>query len=250
MRVVTYNLRHGGSKRNHWQSIFAEFDPELFLVQETYAPREHLPPLLTDVDESHWVWSQATLKGVARKWGSAVYSKSHDSTAIDVPEKLRGWIVGSYFDPIKGDPYFSNPLHVFSVHAPSGMGSYQSIVNEILDEIGRLANGGDVLIAGDFNLTVGVNIPSTERPTRPGDLRIQQRLREEFNLINCWQEANPGKPLAQTLRWSNKPEIPYHCDGIFVPNHWAENLVSCEVLSGEPWIELSDHNPIVAEFRT
>ncbi len=79
---------------------------------------------------------------------------------------------------------------------------------------------------------------------------IQARLRDDFSLINCWETANPGVVPAQTLRWSRNPTVPYHCDGIFVPASWSPKLKSCEVLSGPLWDQLSDHNPVVAEFHS
>jgi hypothetical protein len=44
MNLVTYNLRSGGTGRLHWSRIIDEFRPGLFLVKETAAPEEHLPP--------------------------------------------------------------------------------------------------------------------------------------------------------------------------------------------------------------
>ena len=70
----------------------------------------------------------------------------------------------------------------------------------------------------------------------------------EFGLLNCWQTANPDQPLCQTLRWTGDRAIPYHCDGIFVPRSWKDRLKSCEVIAGDEWNRLSDHNPVVACF--
>ena len=109
-------------------------------------------------------------------------------------------------------------------------------------------NGADVVIGGDFNLVVSQRHQSEERETPGGARKIQARLRDEFGLLNCWQTANPNRPLPQTLRWSNQPDIPYHCDGIFVPVNWGDRLRSCEVISGKLWNSLSDHNPVFAEI--
>ena len=68
--------------------------------------------------------------------------------------------------------------------------------------------------------------------------------------MNCWGEANPGLPLAQTLLWSDAPETSYHFDGLFVPRSWSGRLQSCEVISTPEWDRLSDHNPVVARFGT
>ena len=77
--------------------------------------------------------------------------------------------------------------------------------------------------------------------------KANRRVRE-FGLISCWQAANPNRDLPQTLRWSRDQAIPYHCDGIFVPDAWYRYLDQCEVLASPLWEELSDHNPVVATF--
>src|SRR5262249_13214575 len=140
------------------------------------------------------------------------------------------------------------PLRIFSVHAPSRRHSYARAVHEILDLIADSAGEGDVAIGGDFNLTVSPRQPSEGPIASAADLAIQRRLREEFGLVNCWEAANPGRPLAQTLRWSNDRAVPYHCDGLFVPQSWSASLRSCEVVSSPEWEALSDHNPVVARF--
>jgi endonuclease/exonuclease/phosphatase family metal-dependent hydrolase len=122
-------------------------------------------------------------------------------------------------------------------------------VNRLLDEIKKVAAGREVVIGGDFNLTVS-RWPGPKRPTGKQDLAIQARLAGEFGLLNCWQAANPEQPLCQTLRWTGDRSIPYHCDGIFVPKSWSKRLESCVVLSGNEWNQLSDHNPVVACFRS
>ena len=81
-----------------------------------------------------------------------------------------------------------------------------------------------------------------------GEREILDRLSAEFNLISCWQAANPERPLTQTLRWSANWSAPYHCDGIFVPSARGARLASCRVVTGSRWTGLSDHNPVVAEF--
>lgn len=107
-----------------------------------------------------------------------------------------------------------------------------------------------MVIGGDLNLEISQRHESEPTKTSAADLAIQSRLRDEFGLANCWQAANPTKDLPQTLRWARDGGmVPYHCDGIFVPQSWASRLHSCEVHSNEEWDKLSDHNPVVAEFE-
>ena len=129
------------------------------------------------------------------------------------------------------------------------MGSYQKVVNEMLDGLLAFRKDAEIVIGGDFNLTVSQRHTSEERTTSNADRKIQTRLRDEFGLINCWQHANPDVPLSQTLRWGSKKDVPYHCDGIFVPQAWTASLSNCEIISGESWDRLSDHNPVIADFR-
>ncbi len=163
---------------------------------------------------------------------------------VPVPD-FEGWVCGAEVEGLPGHP---EPMLVFSLHAPTGNGTYQKAVNNILDRILSLAHGRELVIGGDFNLAISTsNDPAN--PVTKQDLAIQARLSDELGLINCWQTKHPDIPPAQTLRWNNAPTNPYHCDGIFVPAKWRDRLQSCEILSGETWNELSDHNPVVATFR-
>lgn len=243
MKIATYNIRRGGTPRVHWQKIIYDHGVELLLVQESYHPDEHLPPLHFPQARSQSVWEPVPAYG----WGSAVFSNTGSLKPVPVPG-FTGWVVGAKISGASWQAGSTDPLHVFSLHAPTtNNGDYPKQVNLILDEIKRIAGGREMIVGGDFNLTVS-NCPDSDRPISKADLAIQTRLADEFDLINCWQEANPNQPLPQTLRWSGDRTIPYHCDGIFVPRSWKDRLQSCVVPAGEEWNVLSDHNPVIASF--
>jgi endonuclease/exonuclease/phosphatase family metal-dependent hydrolase len=122
-------------------------------------------------------------------------------------------------------------------------------MHRILDEIAALAAGSDLILGGDFNVVVGYRLAHEPIQVTRGERLLLERLTNEFGLISCWQAANPGRRLAQTLRWSANRTLPYHCDGIFVPSGWRDRLLSCRVVRGSRWSAMSDHNPVVAEFR-
>jgi endonuclease/exonuclease/phosphatase family metal-dependent hydrolase len=242
MKIATYNILKGGSKRVHWAKMIKDYSVDLLLVQESYSHDEHLPPHLCPEARSQSVWEMVEKNG----WGSAVFSRTGSVKSVTVPG-FSGWVVGA---KIRGAPWqagLCDSVLAFSIHAPVSKGSYSKPVNQILDEISRIARRREIIIGGDFNLTVS-NWCGAERPPCKQDLAIQARLAEEFGLLNCWQEANPNQPLHQTLRWTGDRTIPYHCDGLFVPRTWKERLQSCEVLSGDEWNRLSDHNPVAACF--
>ena len=242
MRLATYNILKGGSQRVHWVKMIEDHSVDLLLVQESFIHDEHLPALLYPKLRSQSAWAMAEQNG----WGSAVFSRTGSVKPLAVPE-FSGWVVGAEISGASWQAEFADPLLAFSVHAPSKGKSYQWQVNKLLDAIKKLAGGREVVIGGDFNLTVS-HWPGSERPVSKRDLAIQARLVDEFGLLNCWQKANPDQPLHQTLRWTGDRTISYHCDGLFVPKGWKTRLQSCSVLTGEEWNRLSDHNPVMATF--
>jgi endonuclease/exonuclease/phosphatase family metal-dependent hydrolase len=170
-------------------------------------------------------------------------------TEIAVTEPaLKGWIAGGRIDePVMGGGC-GRPLAVFSVHAPTP-GPYDKNVNKILDYLIEVSVGCDLVVGGDFNVTTAVRHQREALENTPAERRIIERMRTEFGLINAWQVLHPNQDLPQTLRWTGNRAAPYHCDGLFIPLAWVRHLEFCEVIVGDEWSILSDHNPIVASFR-
>jgi hypothetical protein len=186
----------GGARRNHWIKMLEEFAVDLILVQETFPQHKHLPPLLYPNSQVRLVWEMVKQTG----WGSAVISSSGAMRLVPV-HGFPGWCVGAEISGAAWQIGIADPLLVFSVHAPDGASRYQGQVNKLLDEIKGVADGREFVVGGDFNLTISRG-PDPALPSDKWDLAIQERLSGEFGLLNCWQAANPGQPLAQTLRWS------------------------------------------------
>ena len=243
MRIITYNLRAGGAGMTHWGKVFDEFDPDVFLIQETYEPIQHLPPLIYGERHRDACWKR--VEGV--KWGSAVWVKNTAARPLELPD-FHGNVVGVEVDASAFSVSDGRPIRFFSVHAPD-RGGYQRAVNSILDMIEANRGDADLVVGGDFNLTVGVRLESEELKTSKADLAILARLSDEFGLVSSWQAANRGIPLPQTLRWAKDRVPPFHCDGIFIPQNWTSRLRSCTVVTGPEWNDQSDHNPVMVEIE-
>ena len=241
MKIVTYNLRNGGKKGSkQWEKIIEEFSPDLILAQETRQPQSSFPDEQNSLESWSSIWNP-----VNPKWGSAILAPRYEIIPIPV-QGFEGWVVGGKIDSfaIGG---VARPVSIFSIHTPSG--NYEKNVNDILDCVQKVADGSEILIGGDFNITTAVRHPGEGSNNTKAGLAIFDRLRKKFGLINCWQVAHPNENLHQTLRWTGDKEFPYHCDGIFIPHSWLRYLESCEIVSAG-WPEMSDHNPIVATFST
>ncbi len=242
---MAYNFLSGGSalRAGHWSRVCARLGPDIVLAQECRLPEdspgERFRPSLADT----LLWAPAA----TRRWGSAILARAARAAPLRVPG-FAGWVVGAELSSARWD--LDRPLRVFSIHCPVGERGYVRTMHQILDRIARMRDGADLLLGGDFNVAVGHRLPHERVAMSRGEREILERLSAEFDLISCWQAANPGRPLAQTLRWSANREAPYHCDGIFVPSAWGARLASCRVVTGSRWRQLSDHNPVVAELLT
>ena len=67
MNIVTYNMRFGGASKDHWQQIVEQFDPDIFLVQESFNPADHHPA------GNKWCHNTIWRPVEGLNWGSAVY---------------------------------------------------------------------------------------------------------------------------------------------------------------------------------
>lgn len=237
LRIVTYNFLTGGSKQrnSHWSLLRAHLQSDILLAQECRPqPAGELPRIAA-------LWEEA----VGGRWGTGLFTTEAGIRPIEVPG-FTGWVVGGELDP--GLWVTGRPLRVFSVHCPPGKRGYVRTAHELLDRLTDVARGADLILGGDFNVAVGFRGPDEPVKMSSAERELLNRFVGEFDLIPCWQTANPGEPLAQTLRWTGNRAAPYHCDGIFVPHTWRERLRSCDVITGPEWTALSDHNPVIATF--
>lgn len=211
------------------------------LAQECRRPEDCPGERFRPSREDGLIWAAAG----SSRWGSAVLMRSTRLAPIAFPD-YAGWIVGGTLESV---PWRNDrPVRVFSIHCPVGARGYIRTMHEILDRLAPLAEGADLILGGDFNVVVGYRLPTEHRTISRGERGILDRLAQDFHLVSCWQAANPDRPLAQTLRWSADRTAPYHCDGIFVPPSWLARLTSCRIVKGSRWSQLSDHNPVVANF--
>jgi exonuclease III len=244
LRLVAYNFLSGGSAKRpgQWSRVLKKLEPDVVFGQECRPPGECLGESFRPTAEDSFVWRPA---GKPRRWGTGVLVRAGRLAPIAVPH-FAGWVVGG---EIRSSRWSARPVRIFSVHGPAGERGYVRTMHAILDRILDLRGDADLILGGDFNVAVGRRPADDPRPFSRGERELLDRIDGELDLISCWQTANPGKRLAQTLRWSGNPSIPYHCDGIFVPRGWVPRLASCRVVRGPRWTRLSDHNPVLVELR-
>jgi endonuclease/exonuclease/phosphatase family metal-dependent hydrolase len=245
MRLVTYNVRQGGSRDpTLWARLLPDLAPDLLFVQESRDPTHSWLAALPSTFKEAWLWVAVP----GGRWGSGLWMRDGHLTPLAVPEDFTGRVVAAVVEGHEWPGIGKSPVVALSIHAPTRKGSsYVKEVGRILDFAGTLAEGRPLILAGDFNVVVGLRQPGQRPSVTRGERALLQRLQEDFGLIPCWQTAHPGEPLARTLRWMHRSDsLPYHCDGLFIPATWTSALQGCTVLEGEDWCAFSDHNPVVA----
>jgi endonuclease/exonuclease/phosphatase family metal-dependent hydrolase len=231
MRLATYNLRAGGSP-GAWAAIRA-LEADLCFLQEARDPTARVTDLFAAPPAIAW---SAVAHG---RWGSALLSTGSLIEPIRVPG-FEAWVTGGGVHGPAGE------MLAFSVHIPAG--PYVRQAGRLIDALKPLGGSLPMILAGDWNVAASRRAADDPIPFAAAEARILDRLEAELGLTSAWQAVHPGEPLAQTLRWTRQPTLPYHCDGIFVPMSWVPALDSAEVLGGDPWPTLSDHNPVVARI--
>ena len=230
LRIATYNCLVGGSasRNGHIDRLLHDVGAHVVLSQEA------CPPAAND-QGIFW----RSVRGY--RWGSGIHVSGVQ--AIEIPmRRFRGWVIGIEVQLLR-------KTRIFSVHCPAGEHGYVRTMHEILDALERQRVGADIVMGGDFNVAAGYRGPNEPVRMSKGEREVLDRMTSQFKLIPCWQAMHPDTPLAQTLRWTANRAAPYHCDGIFIPRSWQPHLRSCEILAGDPWEQMSDHNPVVAELE-
>ena len=236
MRVVTWNLFNGAGAAA-WPRLRTALGVDLLFFQEAKPPAA----------EDGLVWEAVP----GNRWGSGVLTTWGRFRPVPIPN-YEGWMVGGELIG-SGWNDADRPLYAFSIHTPSpGVGRtrlrYVPEFRNFLDELGRqVPRGSDLILAGDFNFTLGERTAGESLKTTDDERRVLAQL-SEMGLACAWTTTHAGRPLAQTLRWTTDSApgrtTPYHCDGIFLPAAWADGLIS-EVLTSACF-EVSDHYPVAA----
>jgi exonuclease III len=241
-RLVAYNFLAGGSAKRpgQWSRVLGALRPDVVFGQECRPPHACPGERFRPTADDAFAWRPARMG----RWGTGLLVRGARLVPIAVPQ-FDGWVTGG---EVQGPRWSTRALRVFSVHGPAGERGYVKTMHEILDRIARLSADADVVLGGDFNVAVGYRDAKDPRTLGRREVELLDRMGGELGLMSCWQAKNPGRRLAQTLRWVNAPDIAYHCDGIFIPRTWQARLTACRVVSGARWRQLSDHNPVVAEL--
>ena len=137
-------------------------------------------------------------------------------------------------------------LGIWSV--PSLGHHYGDEVIGIIDAHADWIGGGDVVVAGDFN----IDAHGVGNGAGGADLfaTLISRL-SSLGLVSAyhvWNGEKFGAESRMTHFHQRKPDRGFHIDFCFMPARWSERLRDVTVGDPEEWLAYSDHMPIVVDF--
>ena len=137
-------------------------------------------------------------------------------------------------------------LGVWSV--PAAGSRYGDEVLNVIDSCADWIGGGDVIVAGDFN----IDAKGVANGTRGAELfaSLVARL-SELGLVSAyhaWTGEAFGAESRMTHFHLRKADHGFHIDYCFIPSGWNSRVR--EVAVGDPaeWLPFSDHMPIVVDI--
>lgn len=255
MRVVSWNLARNSVGRSNitheraWRFLEA-LDPDIALLQE--------------VDPPDWVAARdgwTLVPGRYEKWGSAILAKTGlNPTAFDGEPEGRLERVG-YLATGTVSLADGSSLLLGSVHAPISQADADDLGGRHPEDVKRplepvpyhndvayaiyrdRVKGRPFLVSGDWNVS------------RLWDYHYSQtheldffRRAEHDGWVECYRLFHPE---GEGRTWYRDPEPPYQQDHAFCDTLTAESLTSCVI---DPYpaarLKLSDHAPLIMEFRT
>ena len=224
LRVVTWNMNK--RRRGNWEWDLENLDPDYVLAQEA-------SPLPSDVKAT----TRTTTKRSNR---SAFYSKSNDHEKVKVSKDYgMGTLVAK-----------ANGIHFISIYANLDFKpSYLPLVGIIATYVATLRHAlgaGEILIAGDFNMDRRMDNNPTGSTFAAKDcypINSVFDAIEDMGFHDCMRKFNPNP--VQTHR-NARSKFPWELDHMFATEDLYGRLTDIRTVEVP---ELSDHDPIVADFK-
>ncbi|HEX5109782.1 MAG TPA: endonuclease/exonuclease/phosphatase family protein [Vicinamibacterales bacterium] len=243
-RLLTYNILHGGRGRTDAiAAVINACTPDLVLLQEATDPAA-IERIAAATGMSDWkAYSRQSLGFVSRR-------------PIVFSEWIRPRVSRHAFIEIvpAGEGLRLFGVHLSAVHAAWTERRRVMELRALLHSVSRHQHGFHVL-SGDFNTVApGEMLDVGLLPLRLRPLVWASGGRIRWRTIQTVLDA--GYVDAFRLKHSTErgPTLPtsnphLRLDYVFVPQHFADRVVHCDVVQHPDAVRASDHFPVVADLR-
>jgi endonuclease/exonuclease/phosphatase family metal-dependent hydrolase len=139
------------------------------------------------------------------------------------------------------------PFRLLAVWTLAEHGYARSLAAD-LDTLAASGHEGPLVLAGDFNSN-----SIWDGPRRAFDHgRLVRRLENEFGLVSAYHARHQmahGAERHATHFFLRDRDRPFHLDYCFVPREWVAGIRRVTVRHHARWEALSDHRPLVVDWR-
>jgi hypothetical protein len=257
LRVVVWNV---AGKERAWTAL-DRLQPDICLLNEAVVPPGR-----------YGTWSASGTVGrddKDRRWTAAVVTKEPSRAITDARPQWRqskrevpfhcsrpgSWAAASVNSPL-GQISAVSLYGLLDEFSDASVHRSLSELSPILDDP-RYSNL--VLLGGDLN--TGTQWSRSEQHFNDRDRNVLDRI-VALGLVDCvLANRAPGRLAGcrcldgdkcvhvRTRRDRRRPDVPYQTDYLFASPQLAATMSACEVLATDEWFAISDHGPIVADFR-
>lgn len=225
MKIVTWNMAYCHRQRFNreaWDYLVNEIRPDIALLQEVNPP--------DSIGNENLFYTPI---GGTRNWGSAIYTQL---SLEHVPfESHNGWVAAGEVS-LPDD----SKLIVASIHAQIINGYVFPNLGEIFDNLSSVLTGKSFAVGGDLNSCRLLDEVYGSKHHSAFFDKI-----ESGDFFNCHRKFHARE---QQTFWG-RTQNPYQDDHLFVSQNLSEQVVSCEVLTNERILTLSDHSPVSTEIN-
>ena len=241
LRLLTYNIRHGGAGREAGLlAVIRRCDPDVVVFQEASRPAV-VERLARAAGMSHW----GSMPGQSLGFMSRVPVTHHQWHRPRLSRHAFLEIV------LGGTEFRIFGLHLSAVHAAWTERRRVRELRALLKSIARHQEGFHVL-AGDFNtLAPGELLDIRELPRRlralvwlsGGAIRWRTiQIVLDAHYVDGFRTHHPDVPGFTFPTW--RPHV--RLDYVFLPAPFVDRLKWCDIVTGDDVREASDHMPLLA----
>jgi exodeoxyribonuclease-3 len=234
LRFLTWNCQGAFRKK---YSLVADLTPDIAVIQECEHPdripwkQGHAP------SASLWFGSKPT-KGL----GIFSWTNLSFQTVENYDPSIR------YCIPILVTfPFQFQIIAVWAMDHKDDSHSYSGQVYQAIGIYREFIQTVDTVIIGDFNSS-----QNTTPKSRLGNhITVTQDLHDLW-LVSAYHQhffERQGKESRWTYFKGRKTEKKTHIDYAFIPSRWIRRLANVTVGDPKIWLALSDHCPIVVDFK-
>lgn len=235
MKIVTWNCN--GAFRKKFENI-SEFNADIYIIQECENPEE-----AKHKEYQKWASNYLWI-GDTKNKGLAIFARPDiELKKLNWSNQYKGHTV-KHFLPCNVNQDF-DLLAVWTHKNNSPNFGYIGQLWKYLQV--NKENLNNTIIAGDFNSNAIWD--EWDRWWNHTDVIKELKGIGIESLYHIYSKEEQGKESKPTLYFQRKAERPYHIDYIFAAQEFSNQLNKIEVGQFDKWIKISDHMPIMCEFK-